>query len=218
MVRLATLSVFVVAIGMIGSASHARRAPGSSSASAAVIVAVGGGGAARRSRAASRRGWRSPGATQAFLLALRRTGLPLLGLAFFLTWTLVYVALWAVHPHVRRSPGIAAAAALRRLLLLRGLAPRSSRRPAISLAHSRGARSGDDDRDADRVRAAHDLPLELRRLAAPATAKARASATSHPARAPRRGPCRRGRTGRRRPAPRRGRARARARASSRARG
>src|SRR5439155_10923484 len=30
---------------------------------------------------------------------LRRTGLPLFGLVFFLAWTLVYVALWAVHPH-----------------------------------------------------------------------------------------------------------------------
>jgi hypothetical protein len=29
---------------------------------------------------------------------LRRTGLPLLGLVFFLGWTVVYVALWAIHP------------------------------------------------------------------------------------------------------------------------
>jgi hypothetical protein len=34
----------------------------------------------------------------AMLLSVRRIGLPLLGLAFFLAWTFVYVALWAVHP------------------------------------------------------------------------------------------------------------------------
>ena len=34
----------------------------------------------------------------AVLLSIRRIGLPLLGLAFFLAWTFVYVALWAVHP------------------------------------------------------------------------------------------------------------------------
>jgi hypothetical protein len=32
------------------------------------------------------------------LLLLRRTGLPLLGLAFFLVWTIVYVGLWAFDP------------------------------------------------------------------------------------------------------------------------
>ena len=32
------------------------------------------------------------------LLEVRRVGLPLLGLGFFLAWTLVYVALWAIHP------------------------------------------------------------------------------------------------------------------------
>lgn len=34
----------------------------------------------------------------AVFLQLRRIGLPLLGLLFFLFWTFVYVALWAVHP------------------------------------------------------------------------------------------------------------------------
>jgi hypothetical protein len=33
-----------------------------------------------------------------FRLTLRRTELPLLGLVFLLTWTLVYVALRALHP------------------------------------------------------------------------------------------------------------------------
>ena len=34
----------------------------------------------------------------AAVLQLRRIGLPLLGLLFFLFWTFVYLALWAVHP------------------------------------------------------------------------------------------------------------------------
>jgi hypothetical protein len=33
------------------------------------------------------------------LAQLRRTGLPFLGLAFFLAWTCVYLGLWAFHPH-----------------------------------------------------------------------------------------------------------------------
>ncbi len=34
----------------------------------------------------------------AALLQLRRIGLPLLGLLFFLAWTLIYMGVWAVHP------------------------------------------------------------------------------------------------------------------------
>lgn len=34
----------------------------------------------------------------AVAVLLRRTGLPLLGLVFFLAWTVVYLALWAIHP------------------------------------------------------------------------------------------------------------------------
>jgi hypothetical protein len=37
--------------------------------------------------------------TDAVLLVLRRIGLPLLGLAFFLVWTFVYVGIWWAHPH-----------------------------------------------------------------------------------------------------------------------
>jgi hypothetical protein len=78
-------------------------------------------------------------AGDAFLIVLRRTGLPLLGLAFFLGWTVVYVALWAVHP----------------LEAFRGLSPRPRfadffyyavstafiSPPGDVLAHSRGTRS-----------------------------------------------------------------------------
>jgi hypothetical protein len=37
--------------------------------------------------------------TDAVLLLLRRIGLPLVGLAFFLLWTFVYIGIWWVHPH-----------------------------------------------------------------------------------------------------------------------
>jgi hypothetical protein len=36
--------------------------------------------------------------TDAVSVLLRRTGLPLLGMVFFLAWTVVYLALWAIHP------------------------------------------------------------------------------------------------------------------------
>jgi len=41
---------------------------------------------------------RSARVTDAVLQLLRRTGLPLLALAFFLFWTFVYLGIWAVHP------------------------------------------------------------------------------------------------------------------------
>ena len=42
---------------------------------------------------------RSERVTDAVGIVLRRTGLPLLGLAFFLCWTFVYIGIWWVHPH-----------------------------------------------------------------------------------------------------------------------
>ena len=96
MLRLATLSLFVVLVGMV----RPRLTP----ESAWILVAIGAGSAVLGGAfflvATRRLAARLPlhEATEAFLLLLRRTGLPLLGLAFFLFWTLVYVALWAVHP------------------------------------------------------------------------------------------------------------------------
>jgi hypothetical protein len=37
-------------------------------------------------------------AADAVLIIVRRLGLPLLGLAFFLAWTFVYIGLWWTHP------------------------------------------------------------------------------------------------------------------------
>jgi hypothetical protein len=101
LVRLAILSAFIVAVGMIP--FHLTRT------SAIVLVSVAGafalatiawfaGAVSRVTRALPilERGQRQ---TEWILAELRHIGLPLLGLALFLAWTFVYVALWAVHPH-----------------------------------------------------------------------------------------------------------------------
>jgi hypothetical protein len=96
MLRLAALSAFVVAIGMVRSHLTTGRAWVIVGVGAALVVIglVALLGATHRLDQRLRLGW----ASRAFVLVLRRTGLPLLGLVFFLTWTLVYVALWALHP------------------------------------------------------------------------------------------------------------------------
>jgi hypothetical protein len=96
MIRLAVLSAFVVLVGMVRS----RMTPHD----AWIVFGVGVGlavGAAALFTFGSRRlterlelDHRAAGV----LLLLRRTGLPLLGLAFFLAWTIVYVGLWAFDP------------------------------------------------------------------------------------------------------------------------
>jgi hypothetical protein len=99
-VRLLVLSVFVVAIEMIG--------PRMSRADAAAVVLVGAGAVVAAAvwftvvtrRLLGRFGLvdEQQRLTQAILVEVRRIGLPLLGLAFFLVWTFVYIAVWAVHP------------------------------------------------------------------------------------------------------------------------
>jgi hypothetical protein len=96
MLRLATLSLFVVAIGMVRGHLTTTRAwvlVGVGAGLAVVGLAVLLGATQRLERRLGIR-W----ASEAFVLLLRRVGLPLIGLVFFLAWTLVYVALWAVHP------------------------------------------------------------------------------------------------------------------------
>jgi hypothetical protein len=99
-VRLLVLSVFVVAIEMIG--------PRMSRAEAAAVVLFGAGAIVAAvvwftvvtRRLLGRFGLvdEQQRLTQAILVEVRRIGLPLLGLAFFLVWTFVYIAVWAVHP------------------------------------------------------------------------------------------------------------------------
>jgi hypothetical protein len=99
--RLGALSLFVVLVAML----RPRLTP-----YAAGWVVLGGGlgvvagalaFAARTRRVALRLPLPSRAArlTDAVFLQLRRLGLPLLGLAFFLFWTFVYMGVWWAHPH-----------------------------------------------------------------------------------------------------------------------
>jgi hypothetical protein len=99
--RLALLCVFIVAVGMV----RVRLSPHG----AALVVGVGGAivvaalvlFAVGTRRILNRLHLldRPQQVADGILLEVRRVGLPLLGLGFFLAWTLVYVALWAIHPH-----------------------------------------------------------------------------------------------------------------------
>jgi hypothetical protein len=100
LVRLALLSGFIVGIGMLS--------PRLDPDEAWLVVGVGAGATVAGGLAflvATRRlvdrlpfFEDSARVTDAVLLELRRIGLPLLGLGFFVFWTFVYVALWAFHP------------------------------------------------------------------------------------------------------------------------
>ena len=99
-VRLGLLCLAIVAIELLPLRLSPRSA-GWVAALGAIAMAA---GAALFLGAARRLAGRLPFLTEsqqladAALLQLRRIGLPLLGLLFFLAWTLVYLAVWAVHP------------------------------------------------------------------------------------------------------------------------
>ena len=159
MIRLGVLSAFVVLVGMIRSRMTHQDAwiifgvGVGLAATGAVLFAVG----SRRLTERLSLGYRAAG----ILLLLRRTGLPLLGLAFFLVWTIVYVGSVA-FTRPTRSPG-SPRAALRRLLLLRGLDGVHLAARGHLRQHPRRPER-DDDRDAHRFRAADGVPVQLRRL------------------------------------------------------
>jgi hypothetical protein len=96
MIRLGALSLFVVLVGMVPSRLSPSRGWGIFAAGIALAVT----GAllffadTRRLKSRLGLGHRA----EAFLMLLRRTGLPVLGLAFFLAWTVVYIGLWAFRP------------------------------------------------------------------------------------------------------------------------
>jgi hypothetical protein len=137
MVRLATLSVFVVAVGMIRfRLSH--DGAWIVVASGAAIAATGAAVLAGFTRRLEAR-LAIPGASEAFLLMLRRTGLPLLGLAFFLAWTVVYIAIWASHPHAA-FVGLADKPRFADFFYY-AVSTALISPPGDLLAHSRGARS-----------------------------------------------------------------------------
>ena len=100
LLRLLVLSAFIVAVGMLSPRLDRDRAW--------LVVAVGASAAAAGAiaffvatrRLAARLPFLEGSArvADAVGLELRRIGLPLLGLGFFLFWTFVYVGVWAVHP------------------------------------------------------------------------------------------------------------------------
>ena len=78
-------------------------------------------------------------AADAVLVALRWIGLPLLGLAFFLAWTLVYVGLWWTHPHAAFT-GLGTAPRFADFFYY-AVSTAFISPPGDIFAHSRGARS-----------------------------------------------------------------------------
>jgi hypothetical protein len=139
--RLLLLCAFIVAVGMVR--------PRLSPHGAALVVLVGAGlaiGAAALFVGGTRRVMarlplldRSQRLADSVLLEVRRIGLPLLGLAFFLVWTFVYLALWAIHPHqaftgLDPSPRFAD-------FFYYAVSTAFVSPPGDILAHSRGARS-----------------------------------------------------------------------------
>lgn len=98
--KLAVLSLFIVLVGMFRPHLTRTSAVVSVVVAAALTVAAVAWflGAARRLARALPFLHAGERFTDAVLTELRRIGLPLLGLGFFLAWTFVYIALWAVHP------------------------------------------------------------------------------------------------------------------------
>jgi hypothetical protein len=78
-------------------------------------------------------------AADAALITLRWIGLPLLGLGFFLAWTLVYIGLWWAHPHAAFT-GLGAAPRFADFFYY-AVSTAFISPPGDIFAHSRGARS-----------------------------------------------------------------------------
>jgi hypothetical protein len=141
LIKLAVLSLFIVLVAMVR--LHLTRTSATVSvivATALTVAAVAWFlGAARQIARALPFLQTRERFTGAVLTELRRIGLPLLGLGFFLAWAFVYVALWAVHPGeafrgLGNSPRFADF--FYYAVTTAFLSP-----PGDVLAHSRGARS-----------------------------------------------------------------------------
>ena len=96
MIRLAILSAFVVLVGMIRSRMTPHGAWIVFGVGAGLAVAGGVLFAVGSRRLTERLGFSHRVVGVLFLF--RKMGLPLLGLAFFLVWTIVYIGLWAFDP------------------------------------------------------------------------------------------------------------------------
>jgi len=99
--RLGALSVFVVLVAML----RPRLTPYAAGwvvLAAGLVMLAGALGFAATTRRVARLlpiPGRAQQLTEATFLLLRRLGLPLLGLAFFLLWAFVYMGVWWAHPH-----------------------------------------------------------------------------------------------------------------------
>ena len=78
-------------------------------------------------------------AADAVLITVRWMGLPVLGLAFFLAWTLVYIGLWWTHPHAAFT-GLGAAPRFADFFYY-AVSTAFISPPGDIVAHSRGVRS-----------------------------------------------------------------------------
>lgn len=96
MIRLAILSAFVVLVGMVRSRMTPDDAWVVFGVGLGLLVAFGVLFSFRSRRLTER--FELSHRAAGVLLLLRRMGLPLLGLAFFLAWTIVYIGLWAFDP------------------------------------------------------------------------------------------------------------------------
>jgi hypothetical protein len=97
--RLGVLCVLIIAIGMLSPRMDDDEA--ARVVLMGVVAVVAGAGLfvlATRRTARRLRSFDVFRPTEVVLIVIRRTGLPLLGLAFFLFWTFVFVAIWAFHP------------------------------------------------------------------------------------------------------------------------
>ena len=100
-IRLAVLSLFVVLVAMLRPRLTPQNAGWVVFAGVLFALAAGGLLLVATGRVAAQLPFldRTERVTDALLLVVRRIGLPLLGLAFFLLWTFVYIAVWWAHPH-----------------------------------------------------------------------------------------------------------------------
>jgi hypothetical protein len=97
--RLGVLCALIIAIGMLSPRMTADEAGQLVIVGALAVLAAAGVFLLATRRTAERlRRFDVFRPTEVVLIVIRRTGLPLLGLAFFLVWTFVYVAVWAFHP------------------------------------------------------------------------------------------------------------------------
>jgi hypothetical protein len=99
-IRLGVLCLFIVAVGMIRwrLSTHSAGVLVITAGGAVLAAMVGFSFLARHLVARLPLLDRSQRLTETIMAGVRRIGLPLLALGFFLFWTLVYIALWAFHP------------------------------------------------------------------------------------------------------------------------